>query len=104
MPKSPLTFIDLFSGIGGFRIGMEHAGFKHVFSNDYDKYASQTYRAWYGSNNHVSKSLLDENILDEIPAHDILCGGFPCQPFSNAGKRLGFKDNKQEIYSFALQK
>jgi DNA (cytosine-5)-methyltransferase 1 len=93
--KEQPTFIDLFSGIGGFRVGMDHAGFKHVFSNDYDKYASQTYKAWYGAENHLCKSIWDVDIETEIPAHDILCGGFPCQPFSNAGKRLGFQDKKQ---------
>jgi DNA (cytosine-5)-methyltransferase 1 len=100
--KNKPTFIDLFSGIGGFRIGMDHAGFRNVFSNDYDKYASQTYKAWYGDENHHTQSILDEEILDLIPNHDVLCAGFPCQPFSNAGNRLGFKDNKQGNLFFRI--
>ena len=92
--KKENTFIDLFSGIGGFRIGMELANCKHVFSNDYDKYANQTYTQWFGEDGHDSRSIWDIS-LDEIPSHDILCGGFPCQPFSNAGKKLGFSDPSQ---------
>jgi len=88
------TFIDLFSGIGGFRIGMELANFVHVFSNDYDKFANQTYAQWFGEESHDPRSIWDIS-LDEIPSHDILCGGFPCQPFSNAGKKLGFLDPSQ---------
>jgi DNA (cytosine-5)-methyltransferase 1 len=101
--KEQPTFIDLFSGIGGFRVGMDHAGFKHLYSNDWDKYASESYAAWYGAEKHSCKSIWDAIDADEIPSHDILCGGFPCQPFSNAGKRLGFKDNRQGNLFFAIQ-
>ena len=97
------TYIDLFAGIGGFRVGMDHAGFQHLYSNDWDKYAAQTYKAWYGSKNHSCKSLWKAIQEEEIPDHDILCGGFPCQPFSNAGKRLGFKDNRQGNLFFAIK-
>ena len=97
------TYIDLFSGIGGFRVGMDHAGFQHLYSNDWDKYAGQTYTAWYGPENHSCKSLWDAILEKEIPDHDVLCGGFPCQPFSNAGKRLGFKDTTQGNLFFAIK-
>jgi hypothetical protein len=80
-PK-PLRFIDLFCGIGGFRIAFEKAGGKCVFSSDYDKFSQQTYKANFGELPHGDINQVD---VADIPSHDILCAGFPCQPFSIAG-------------------
>lgn len=77
-----LRFIDLFCGIGGFRIAFERAGAKCVFSSDWDKFARQTYAANFGEEPHGD---INQIPVDQIPSHDILCGGFPCQPFSIAG-------------------
>ena len=77
------TFIDLFAGIGGFRIGFESAGGKCVFSSEYDKFAAKTYK-----HNHGDTPFGDirEVQTSDIPDFDILCAGFPCQPFSGAGQ------------------
>lgn len=103
----PLRFIDLFCGIGGFRIGFEKAGCKCVFSCDWDKYAQKTYEANFGDKPFGDIHTLD---FDTIPHHDILCAGFPCQPFSIAGvskknslgRKHGFDDEKQGNLFFAL--
>ncbi len=79
---APLRFIDLFCGIGGFRIAFEKAGGKCVFSSDWDKYSRQTYKANFGEEPHGD---IHSVAVADIPPHDILCGGFPCQPFSLAG-------------------
>ena len=85
-----MKFIDLFSGIGGIKIAFSNAGFECVFSNDFDKNAKITYDF------NFSDKMLLEDIQKistaKIPSFDILCGGFPCQPFSIAGYRQGFKD------------
>ena len=94
-PAAPLRFIDLFCGIGGFRIAFERAGCECVFSSDWNKYAQQTYAANFGDIHSVA--------VADIPAHDILCAGFPCQPFSIAGvskklslgRKHGFEDKEQ---------
>ncbi len=80
--SSNLTFIDLFAGIGGFRIAFEHAGCQCVFSSEWDKYAQETYRV-----NHGETPAGDITTIPSafIPSHDILTAGFPCQPFSIAG-------------------
>lgn len=83
------TFIDLFAGIGGFRIAMQKAGGKCVFSSEIDIYAKQTYEVNFGEVPFGDITKINEK---EIPEHDILCAGFPCQAFSIAGKREGFKD------------
>ena len=101
--QNQYTFIDLFSGIGGFRIGMEQAGFECLFSNDHDKYSNQTYKHWFGDGNHYEGSLWDKEVIDLVPQHDILCGGFPCQPFSSAGKKLGFNDDNQGNLFFRIE-
>jgi DNA (cytosine-5)-methyltransferase 1 len=82
------TFIDLFAGIGGFRLGLESIGGKCVFSCEVDKHAAKTYEAWYGDNPLGDVTQL--NPLD-VPDHDILTGGFPCKSFSIAGvsQRVG---------------
>ncbi len=105
-PNAP-RFIDLFCGIGGFRIAFEKVGGTCVFSSDYDKFSQQSYAANFGEKPHGD---IHEVAVADIPAHDILCGGFPCQPFSIAGvsKKIslgrghGFDDIKQGNLFFSL--
>ena len=78
-------FIDLFAGIGGFRKGFEAVGGKCVFTSESNKYSVETYRANYDCNDHVVVGDIRSVRADEIPEHDVLLAGFPCQPFSLAG-------------------
>lgn len=80
--KKPLTFIDLFAGIGGIRIAMEKNGFECAFSSEWDRFASLTYEANFGEK---PAGNIQEINASSLPDFDILCGGFPCQPFSIAG-------------------
>lgn len=79
------TFIDLFAGIGGLRLGFESIGGKCVFTSEWDKYSQKTYRANFPDDDHEIAG--DIQVIDAslIPAHDVLLAGFPCQPFSIAG-------------------
>jgi DNA (cytosine-5)-methyltransferase 1 len=83
--KLPFKFIDLFAGIGGFRCALTALGGKCVFTSEWDKYASLTYNSWYGDENVFSADIRNIEAKKMIPNHDILCAGFPCQPFSLAG-------------------
>ena len=102
-----LTFIDLFCGIGGFRIAFERAGCECLFSSDWNKYAQITYAANFGEQPHGD---IHSVAVTDIPAHDILCAGFPCQPFSIAGvskklslgRKHGFEDKDQGNLFFSL--
>lgn len=89
--KKQYKMVSLFSGIGGLDLGFEYAGFETVWANDFDKFAVQTYKA-----NVNDKIVLGDIRLvkQDIPDHDILVGGFPCQPFSTLGKLQGFDDEK----------
>jgi DNA (cytosine-5)-methyltransferase 1 len=90
-----IKFIDLFCGIGGFRLAFESVGAKCVFSADIDKYACSTYQANFGDYPLCDVSKIEAN---EIPDFDILCAGFPCQPFSIAGERKGFCDTRGTLF------
>lgn len=92
--------VSLFAGIGGFDIAFKKAGFEIVWANDFDKYAVQTYKANVG-NEIVLGDILD--LKNNIPNHDILCGGFPCQPFSTLGELKGFKDERGTLFFHIIE-
>lgn len=85
MAKPKFTFIDLFAGIGGIRQGFEHIGGQCVFTSEWDKYARKTYAANFGEDEASIAGDIWAVPMDAIPEHDVLVGGFPCQPFSLAG-------------------
>lgn len=89
------TFIDLFSGIGGFRIALESLGLKCVFSSEIDAAAIKVYLDNFGETPKGDIKLIKES---DIPSHDILCAGFPCQPFSVSGKNQGFEDERGALF------
>ena len=91
-----LDTVSLFCGAGGLDLGFKEAGFNLVWSNDFDKYAVQTYRENLG--NHVVYGDLNEIDPNDIPLTDVLIGGFPCQPFSMMGSELGFKDTRGTLF------
>ncbi len=93
--SSKFTFIDLFAGIGGFRLALEKYGGECVFSSEWDKKSQETYAANFKEIPHGDITKIKEK---DIPAHDILCAGFPCQAFSISGKRLGFNDTRGTLF------
>jgi len=102
------TFIDLFAGIGGFRIAFQDAGGKCVFTSEWDRFAKQTYEANFGEFPYGDIRKINKS---EIPDHDVLCAGFPCQPFSLAGvskknslgRKHGFEDETQGTLFFEIK-
>lgn len=97
-PKNPkFTFIDLFAGIGGFRMAFQNLGGQCVFSSEWDAQAQKTYFANYGE--VPFGDITSEHTKQYIPDNfDILCAGFPCQAFSLAGKRLGFEETRGTLF------
>lgn len=94
-----MKFIDLFAGIGGFRLGMEKAGFTCVFSAEIDQHASEMYIGNYNENPKCDITKLDAS---SIPDFDVLCAGFPCQAFSISGKQKGFYDETRGTLFFDI--
>lgn len=101
MKHQPLRFIDLFCGIGGFRIAFEEACLEHdipskcVFSSDIDKFAQDSYEANFGERPCGDITQINE---DDIPNHDVLFAGFPCQPFSIIGQMKGLNDIRGTLF------
>jgi len=101
MYQEKLKFIDLFCGIGGFRVAFEEACEENdiqpecVFSSDIDKYAQESYEANFGEKPFGDITKINEN---DIPEHDILFGGFPCQPFSIIGQMKGLNDTRGTLF------
>ena len=103
----PFSFVDLFAGIGGLRIALEGVGGKCRFSSEWDKHCQRTYKAWFGE---TPEGDLRKVKPSEIPDHDLLSAGFPCQPFSIAGvskknslgRAHGFKDRTQGTLFFEV--
>lgn len=90
-----VKFIDLFAGIGGIRIPFDELGYQCVFSSEWDKYACITYNENFG---HIPHGDITKVVESEIPSHDLLLAGFPCQPFSLAGLKQGFNDIRGTLF------
>lgn len=98
------TFIDLFAGVGGFRLALQSLGGNCVFSSEIDKYCKRVYEANFGEipfgdiKKFTNDDISDEVLNKMIPDHTLLTGGFPCQAFSIAGKRGGFEDTRGTLF------
>lgn len=90
-----MKFVDLFAGIGGFHQALSNFGSECVFVSEWDKYAAQTYAENYGI---IPEGDITQILEENIPKHDILCAGFPCQAFSISGKQQGFNDTRGTLF------
>lgn len=95
MKLKNMKFIDLFAEIGGFRYALESLWCKCVFSSEWDKYCQESYKLNFNETPYGDITQIDEK---DIPSFDILCGGFPCQPFSVSGKQRGFSDTRGTLF------
>jgi len=98
--RSDFTFIDLFAGIGGIRLPFQNLGGECLFSSEWDKFSIKTYAANFGE---LPKGDISKISSNEIPSHDVLLAGFPCQAFSQAGLRKGFADTRGTMF-FEIQR
>lgn len=96
-----MNFLDLFAGIGGFRLGMESAGHECISFCEIDKFARSSYKAIHDTEGEIEihdiTTVTDEEVR-EIGHVDVICGGFPCQAFSIAGHRRGFEDTRGTLF------
>ena len=105
MSPSSIKFVDLFAGIGGMRLPLESRGYECVFTSEIDNFARGVYADNFAENEadiFGDISRLEEGGIDLIPDHDFLLAGFPCQPFSGAGKKRGFADETRGTLFFSI--
>lgn len=95
--QNTFSFIDLFAGIGGIRRGFESWGGRCVFTSELNKFSRQTYEANYPCDHEIAGDITKID-AENIPEHDLLLGGFPCQAFSHAGKKRGFEDPRGTLF------
>lgn len=96
-----MNFLDLFAGIGGFRLGMEAAGHKCIGYCEIDKFARASYEAIHDTKGEIvlyDISTVSDEFIQSIKQVDVICGGFPCQAFSIAGNRRGFEDTRGTLF------
>lgn len=102
LPVMPFTFVDLFAGIGGFHAALSPMGGKCVFVSEWDKYAASTYSDYWLQDSEIEVSgdirELTEGETVLVPRHDVLTGGFPCQPFSKSGNQLGVSETRGTLF------
>ena len=101
MNERKLTSVELFAGIGGFRIAADENGMNTIWANDIDHTAAIVYKDNFGEDSFVEGDIHD--YMDSIPEHDFLTGGFPCQPFSKAGKKQGVADYRGTLFEVIIQ-
>jgi DNA (cytosine-5)-methyltransferase 1 len=95
-------FIDLFAGIGGLRIPFEELGGECVFTSELDPHARETYLLNFSASHSIDKDISTADLV-QIPEHDLVLAGFPCQPFSHAGKRQGFADTRGTLFFYIAE-
>ena len=98
--KKNIKYLDLFAGIGGFHFAMDKFGYECVFAAEIDKYSVETYFENFGINSYCDVTQLDPK---ELPSHDLLLAGFPCQEFSKAGNQRGLSDTRGTLF-FDIEK
>jgi DNA (cytosine-5)-methyltransferase 1 len=99
----PFTFVDLFAGIGGFHAALSAAGGRCVWASEIDDAASRVYADNWGLKpNGDIRAFTDPHVTSDIPPHDVLAAGFPCQPFSKSGHQLGFRDTTRGTLFFNI--
>ena len=96
-----MKFIDLFAGLGGFHIALKRLGHECVFASEIDTNLSEVYKQNFGI---MPVGNIRNIKVEDIPSHDILCAGFPCQPFSKAGDQQGFEDpDSGDLFSYVIK-
>ncbi len=96
-----LTTVELFAGIGGFRIAADAAGLKTIWANDISPKAANVYRSRFGDCELHSGDI--QKYIEDVPEHDVLTAGFPCQPFSSAGRKQGFRDPRGHAFGAVVE-